>query len=82
MPVKTKVKLTYFKASGKYYSEGEYDSDHPWEEGWKIYSEVKNMLNSRQLPGLIEGCSEFYVLCEPVDGVPALIVPSDWSHNR
>ena len=36
-----KVKLIYFKASGKYYSEGEYETQH--KHMWKIFAEVRQM---------------------------------------
>lgn len=64
------VKLTYFKfdhQSGKYYAEGEFDSnkDHLFE----IWEQVREMLNEKRLPGLVENHSAFYVLAE-VPGHP------------
>ena len=71
-----KVKLTYFKPSGKYYSEGEYESKklNPFE----IYEEVKGMDDVGVRPGLITGISGGYynILIELPDhplGVPHLI---------
>ena len=65
-----KVKLQYFKASGKYYSEGEYDTSL---EDWEVYAEVKTMLRLGTLPGLRDGCVEFDVLVLPPCGVPGFI---------
>lgn len=60
-----KVKLTYFKYSGKYYSNGEYDSDK--EFIYQIIDEVSQKVNLGRLPGLVEGANEFIVLVEVPD---------------
>lgn len=44
-----KVKLTYFKETGKYYSEGEYESEERYP--WDVHKEVRQM---KKLPGLVE----------------------------
>lgn len=46
------VKLTYFKKSGKYYSDGTYKTDklHLWE----IWDEVRSMNENGGLPDLAE----------------------------
>ena len=44
-----KIKLTYFKESGKYYSEGFYESKKSLP--FKVYEEVKAM---ESLPGLVK----------------------------
>jgi len=66
------IKLTYFKQSGKYYSEGDLEvtnADRPWE----IYDQVRTLLKTRTLPGLIEGHSNFTIHVHIPDGVPAII---------
>lgn len=66
------VKLTYFKRTGKYYAEAAYESLNQFP--FEVYREVREMLDTETLPGLIEGHSEFVVLVQPEDdGVPALI---------
>lgn len=60
-----KVKLTYFKQSGKYYSEGEYDTEK--EYLFKVFEEVKKMAEDGCLPGLMSGRSEFHVLIDVPD---------------
>jgi hypothetical protein len=49
-----RVELTYFKAGGKYYSEGTFEVPDDASMSAKI------AMNT--LPGLIKGCSEFIVL--------------------
>lgn len=64
--------LSYFKKSGKYYSEGTLEVpniDRPWE----IYERVRSLLKARSLPGLIKGHSNFTVHVHIPDGVPAVI---------
>lgn len=55
---KTHVKLTYFKASGKYYSEGEFDTDLTF---WETIKHVTRLREKGQLPGLCEGANEFAI---------------------
>ena len=63
----------YFKASGKYYSEGEYISEKL--ERYEIYNEVKEKFASGCRPGLFDGPNEFYVLIQ-ADGLePSLVMP-------
>jgi hypothetical protein len=47
-----RVKLTYFKPSGKFYSEGEYDSNK--KEIFEIAEEVRGLMG-KELPGLVNG---------------------------
>ncbi len=54
------VHLTYFKESGKAYTEGKYRSTQ-WDLQ-HIWDEVKKMLDNRELPGLIKGHDAFQVL--------------------
>jgi len=57
-----KVKLTYFKDNGKYYTEGEYNTKlHALDDIWK---EVRVMKKSGRQAGLVDGCTEFIVLVD------------------
>lgn len=60
-----KVKLTYFKQSGKNYSSGEYHSYK--KDMFEIIEEVNRKIKRGGLPGLVEGCSEFIVLVDVSD---------------
>lgn len=55
-----KVELIYFKPSGKYYSEGHYETK--LEFLFEIWDEVREMVSNKELPGLMRGHSDFYVL--------------------
>ena len=58
------VKLTYFKPSGKYYSEDrelELPAGTPMHE---IHALIDGKISARKLPGLKEGHSEYIVLIE------------------
>ena len=68
-----KVKLTYFKKSGKYYTEAEYDSEYKTREDWLVFQEVSLFQRDRKLPGLSSGTWNGYVLVSPLYGVPALL---------
>jgi len=57
----TEVHLTYFKDSGKYYSEGHYNTDK--EAFYEIVEEIRQMLANGIRPGLVNGF-EFHVLAE------------------
>jgi hypothetical protein len=65
------VKLTYFKPSGKYYSEGEYRTEKS--ELLDIWDEVKQMRDEARLPGLCRGHSPFIVSVD-VPGHPTKIL--------
>lgn len=72
-----KVNLTYFKDTGKYYSEGSYETEK--EHLFSIFQEVQQKVQDRILPGLVRGCSEFIVGIDVPDhpnNHPRLIVPS------
>lgn len=60
-----KVKLTYFRESGKFYSEGEYETTQ--NHLWMIWKEVKSMQVRRTLPDLIEGHGYYIVLIDVPD---------------
>lgn len=49
------VKLTYFRAHGKYYSSGSYVSKK--EHLFEIWEEVAEMQRQRELPGLVVGAT-------------------------
>jgi hypothetical protein len=57
-----RVKLTYFKGTGKYYDASYYDSD--LEQLFEIWDEVREMSGGGCLPGLVLGATEFHVLIE------------------
>jgi hypothetical protein len=74
-----RIELTYFKNTGKYYTDSEYFSKT---EDWiDIMDEIKNLVSRGQCPGLIDcapGTNEFYVLVNIPDhkyNVPKLIIP-------
>lgn len=55
------VALTYFKqSSGKLYTTGSYDSTK--EHMFEIYREVAGMRESGQLPGLMPGVGDHFVI--------------------
>jgi len=71
-----RVNLTYFKPSGKYYSEGDYQSNK--ENLWEIFQEVKNKLAAGDRPGLVDGPNTFYAVInvpEHPHDHPFLVVP-------
>jgi hypothetical protein len=55
------VKLTYFKQGGKYYSDGEFSVDQSimLTDVWGL---VARMRDRGELPGLVEGATEFNIL--------------------
>lgn len=57
-----KVQLTYFRTTGKYYTEGEFETSA--QHLWHIWAEVDRMRLEKTLPGLIKGHSPFIVLVE------------------
>ncbi|QSM00860.1 hypothetical protein YerA41_159 [Yersinia phage YerA41] len=70
-----KVKLTYFKRSGKYYTEGEYESEHKWLHD--ITDEIRKMRSEGKLPGINGAGEDFIIHVDMGDAetaVPALIV--------
>ena len=71
-----RVVLNYFNHTGKWYSEGEYQSKKL--NLWEIWDEVKGMLAEGKRPGLVDGINEFYVVVEAPEhphNHPFLIVP-------
>jgi hypothetical protein len=68
------VKLTYFKQNGKYYSDGEYNTNLT--EYYSVINEVRNMKREGNLPGLIEGSNEGIILVtiEEMYNVPHLVL--------
>ena len=70
-----KVKITYFKESGKYYTDavGETVSD----DYWDAMAEVRGWYATGDLPGLEMGVWSHIAHVEPVDGgIPMVIGPS------
>ena len=76
-----KIVLTYFKPSGKYYTQGEFLTDFC--SFHTIVDRVNAMQKRLELPGLMEGSgAEFHILIETPDvgdggphGVPHLLMP-------
>lgn len=71
-----RVKLDYFKDTGKFYTDAEYTTHklHLWE----IWDELKDMLRAGNRPGLVDGQCEFYVVVrvpEHPHDHPVLISP-------
>ena len=66
-----RVKLTYFTKTGKYYTEGEYESDRP--DFYEIVKQVKGFLADGMLPGLVQGAREFHALIEMKDAPPHMV---------
>lgn len=88
-----RVKLTYFKPTGKFYASGEFDSQCPSHEltrypEWiigpylhAIWVEVAVLVEAKRLPGLEEGHSDFLVSVDVPDhphNHPHLIWPERW----
>lgn len=74
-----KVRLTYFKPNGKFYSSGEYTSAYP--AGRPLYvfwDEVEELARTRSLPGLVQGHDDYIILVDVPQHAnrhPCLILP-------
>jgi hypothetical protein len=72
------VKLIHFTSYGKYYTDGEYVTEH--EHMFQIFDEVKKKSAVGDLPGMRYPCYGYFTLVEDVVGnemfYPALIMPS------
>ena len=75
-----KVTLTYFKLSGKFYAESELEVPENLKSLGQVCSLVRLHMESRTLPGLLEGHSPFTVLVEH-EGVPILLHPIEMMEN-
>lgn len=62
------VKLTYYKPSGKYYSEGEYVTSAS--RLLDVWNEVEKMINSSTLPGLATGGHGYFIVQVDVPECP------------
>lgn len=70
-----KVRIVYYKDTGKYYSEGYYESEK--DSMYEIFDEVRLMLVSGKRPGLVDGFSHFHVVVDCpdwVNNVPQLML--------
>ena len=56
-----KIKLQYFKASGKYYSEGTMEVPDDCTM-WNVFDKAQHLKDTCNLPDLIQGSSGFTVL--------------------
>lgn len=78
-----KYKATYFKESGKYYTEGEgvVDVDHYWE----LPAAIRKQREERDLPGVTGGVG-LYIVVEPIEPenfqIPFMIHPSSDSSKE
>jgi len=71
-----KVELTYFRPSGKYYSEGHFETTET--DLYNIWNTVEILSESKTLPGLTLDHSEYIVLVEVPDhpyNHPHLVLP-------
>jgi hypothetical protein len=57
-----KVQLTYFKSGGKYYSDGEYETEK--EQLWEIWDEIREMLKKGKKPGFHKHEHPRLIMCE------------------
>lgn len=56
------VEFTYFKQSGKYYSEGEADIEA--EHFFQVVHKIREMLLAGSRPGLLDGTNCFHTLAK------------------
>lgn len=62
------VKLLYFKQTGKYYSEGSYESKLTTSDSWyNVIKEIEEMFLRGERPGLCNGRQEFDTFVGVVD---------------
>jgi hypothetical protein len=80
LPLKVNPKLVtiqYFKSSGKYYSTGEYETEHTHMQD--VFDEVRQFQLEGKLPGLVEGGGKSFTIYVNADdhpnGYPAVIQP-------
>ena len=57
-----KMKVTYFKPSGKYYAEGKYETE--MESIPVIHEEFKQMMRSGNCPGLVKGATGYFAVLD------------------
>lgn len=69
-----KLCLTYFKVSGKFYTEAEHEVNLPWHE---VITNIRILQRIGRLPGLVPNAGkEFLIHVQPLpDGVPRIIQP-------
>jgi hypothetical protein len=67
------VKLTYFRPSGKYYDESQYETSEKSDLAgtnppiYRIFIEVARLRSERRLPGLREGHGDYAVAIDVPD---------------
>lgn len=70
------IKLTYFKPSGKWYTDGVFTSK--LEYMYEIFDHVRDLRNTSKLPGLGSGSWDGYILVTSDDhpcAYPGLVLP-------
>jgi len=79
-----KIKCTYFKASGKYYADGEGVFDPALFEGCIYPKEIGVRLRELgKLPGLNSGTwLDGYFVVEPEDSYPELVKPDEPGNRK
>jgi len=78
-----KVNLTYYKPSGKYYSEGSYETNQ--KHLFEIWDEVRAMGRLGQLPGITTDRNYFTIsvdVPEHEHNHPHLVIPFYKEHVR
>jgi hypothetical protein len=65
-----KVRLKYFKPSGKYYTEADLEITDEMDR-LDVNMVVKILIGQRKLPGLVEGHSDYYVY---IDECPPMLI--------
>ena len=77
-----KIKLTYFRLFGKFYTNEEYDfaaADHTWLLN-DIWAHIEQLRDEKRLPGLKEGHSDYIIAVSVPDHPndhPVLILPDE-----
>lgn len=57
-----KIKLTYFRKGGKYYSDDEYETS--FKDLYDVWDEVREKRRMGVLPGLMKDACEFIILID------------------
>ena len=61
------VKLTYFKANGKFYDQGELHVDESLQL-FEIWDHVRQLRSDGRLPGLVEGAGKEFIISVDAPG--------------
>jgi len=76
-----KVKITYYKYTGKFYTEEEIDMEDGLEIN-EVWNRVKKMMEDGKWPGLTEGNNHYFFTTidapDAENSHPRMIVPRSW----